>query len=91
MTNNSDKIGCSGKFHVVFKHLQYLENLILTILKEILNISCLASSFFFLKLYKALRTAQCKQPRLIKPLLNFDVNFTFKSSGTNLLETIVSC
>ena len=46
--------------------------------------------FFFLKLYKALRTAQYKQPRLIKPLLNFDVNFIFKSSGTNLLETIVS-
>ena len=34
--------GCSGEFHVVFKHFQNLENLIL---KEKLHISCLVSLY----------------------------------------------
>ena len=38
--------GCSGEFHVVFKHFQNVENLILKILKEKLHVSCLVGSFF---------------------------------------------
>ena len=47
-------------------------------------------ALFSLKLYKAFRTGQCKQPRLVKLLLNFDINFIFKATGTALLETLVS-
>ena len=47
-------------------------------------------SLFSLKLYKAFRIAQCKQPWLVKPGLNFDLNLRFKSSGTISLEAIVS-
>ena len=38
--------GFSGEYHVVFKHFQSLENLILNILEEKLHISCLVASFF---------------------------------------------
>ena len=37
-----------------------------------------------------LKIAQCKQSQLVNPLLDFDLNFIFKSSGTALLETIGS-
>ena len=78
--------GCSGEFHVVFKHFQNLENLILN--KQKLHISLWA--LFSLKPYKAFGIAQSKQPRLVKPCLNFDLYFIFKTSGTDLIETIVS-
>ena len=48
--------GCSGKFHVVFKHFQSLENLLLNILKG----NCISIAL------QAFRKAQCKQPRLVK-------------------------
>ena len=47
-------------------------------------------ALFYLKLYKTFRIGQGKKPRLLKPWLNFDLNFIFKSSGTALLETILS-
>ena len=97
MANNNDKIiiswawcfclflfffrvnstGCSGEFRAVYKHFQNLENQILNILKEKLRLSYLVDSF---------RIAQCKQPRLVKPLLNFDKNFIFKSTDTALVQ-----
>ena len=48
--------------------------------------------FFFLKSHKAFRIAPCKQSWLnfVKTRLNFDLSFEFKSSGTVLLEIIVS-
>ena len=81
--------GCSGEFRVVFKNFQNLVNLIFNILKEKLHISCLVVSFF-LKRCKTFRIAQCKQPRLVKPCLNFDLCFIFKTSGVALLWTTVS-
>ena len=56
-----------------------------------MHISCLSTlwALFPLKPYKAFIIAQGKQSRLVK-LLNFDVNFMFKSTSTALLETIVS-
>ena len=68
---------CSGEFRAVYKHFQNLENQILNILKEKLRLSYLVDSF---------RIAQCKQPRLVKPLLNFDKNFIFKSTDTALVQ-----
>ena len=47
-------------------------------------------ALFSLKACKAFRIAQCKEPQLIKPCLNSDLYFIFKTSGTALLETIVS-
>ena len=41
-----NSIGCSGEFSVVFKRMQNLENHILNILKDKLNFSYLAGSFF---------------------------------------------
>ena len=38
----------------------------------------------------AFRIAKCKQPRLVKPCLNSDLYFIFTTSGTTLLEAIVS-
>ena len=40
--------GCSSEFHVVFKHFENPENLLLNILKEKLHISYL-EGFLFLK------------------------------------------
>ena len=60
--------------HVVFKHFQNFENFIL-------NIALALWAF---------RIPHCKQPRLVKPWLNFDLNFIFKSSGTMLLETLTT-
>ena len=40
--------------------------------------------------FLSLRIAQNKQPRLLKPCLNSDLYFISKTSGTALLETIVS-
>ena len=50
--------------------------------------ACLVGSFS-LKPCKAFRTAQCKQARLVKPCLNSDLYFIFKTFGTALLVTIV--
>ena len=47
-------------------------------------------ALFIRKLCKAFRTAQCKQPRLVKPCLNSDVYVIFQTFGTALLETTVS-
>ena len=47
-------------------------------------------ALFSWKPCKAFKIAQCKQPQLIKPCLNFDLCFISKTSRTALLETIVS-
>ena len=50
-------------------------------------ISLTLRALFLLKPYKPFRVAQCKQPRLVKPwLLYFDINFTFKCTGTTLVQ-----
>ena len=63
---------------VVFKHFKDLKDLIyLNILKK--KWLCVASwALYLLRLYKAFQTALCKQPWLVKPWLNFDLNFNFK-------------
>ena len=62
----------------VFEHFKDLKNLIiLSILKAKLVISCLLGSFY-LKLCKAFQTALYKYPWLVKPWLNFNLNFSFK-------------
>ena len=71
-------------FVLFFKHFQNLENHILNILKNFISLALWA--FFSLKPNKAFRIAQCKQPRLVKPWLNFDINFIFKSTGTALVQ-----
>ena len=43
-------------------------------------------ALFSVKPCKAFRIAQCKQPRLVKPWLYFDINFTFRSTGTALVQ-----
>ena len=53
-------------------------------------ISLALSAPFSLKPCKAFRIAQCKQSQLLKPRLNFDLCFIFKTSDRTLLETIVS-
>ena len=78
--------GCSDEFHVFFKHFENLKNLILKILKEELHIPWLVGSFFW-KPWKAFRIAQYKQPRLVKPCLNYDPCFISKTSGTAFLQT----
>ena len=80
---------CTGEFHVVFKHFENLENLILNILKK----NCMSLDLkvlFSWKPGKAFRVAQCTQPRLVKPCLHSNVYFTSEISGRALLETIVS-
>ena len=47
-------------------------------------------ALFSLKPCKTFKIAQCKQPRLVKPCLNSDLYFIFKTSSIALLETIVS-
>ena len=47
-------------------------------------------ALFIIKLCKAFRIAQCKQPRLVKPCLNSDIYVIFQTFGTALLETTVS-
>ena len=84
-----DSAGCSGEFHVVSKHFKNLEKLIWNILKKKLRIPWL-KGFFSWQRCKVFRIAQCKQPRLGKPYLNSDLYFISKTSGTALLETIVS-
>ena len=65
---------------VVFKHFEDLKDFIIlfwTFWKR--YCLCLPSwALFILKLYKAYQTALCKQPWLVKPWLNFDLNFSFK-------------
>ena len=67
--------GYPGNFQVAFKRFQ--------------NLAHFKRKTAYLLPCK-LRIAQCKQSRLVKPLLNFDLNFIFKSSGTALLETVFS-
>ena len=67
----------------------FLKTFILNILKENC-ISLVLWAFISLKLHKDVRRAQCKRPRLVKSLLNFDLNSICKSSGTALLVTKVS-
>ena len=43
-------------------------------------------ALFSLKPCKTFIIAQCKQPRLVKPWLYFDINFTFRSTGTALVQ-----
>ena len=81
--------GWSREFHVVFKHFENLENLILNILKQKLRIPWFVS-FFSWKRCKGFTTAQCKWPRFVKPCLNSDLYFVSKTFGTALLETTVS-
>ena len=71
---------CSAEFHIASKHSEDLKNLTLKILKE----KSLASWAVSQQLDKAFRIAHCKQPWLVKPRLNIDLNFKFKSSGTVL-------
>ena len=42
----ADSTGCSGQFHVVFKHFENLENLILNILKEKLQLATISKAMF---------------------------------------------
>ena len=80
-----NSIGCSGEFHVVFKHFQNFRNLILNILKK-KWLHLALWPLFSLKPCKTFRIVQCKQPQLVKPWLNFDLHFRFQSSHTALLE-----
>ena len=68
--------GCSVEFHVDFKHFQNLENLIL---KE----NCI-----FLALWSLFSIKPCKAFIIVKPCLNYDLYFIFKTSGTAVLEAI---
>ena len=72
-----------------FQTFKNLEKLIWNILKKKLRIPWL-KGFFSWQRCKVFRIAQCKQPRLGKPYLNSDLYFISKTSGTALLETIVS-
>ena len=73
--------GCSGEFHVAFKHFAKSEQ---SHLEHVLP----CGLFFSLKPHRAFRIAYGKQPWSVKPWLSFDVNFRLKSSDTALLETI---
>ena len=67
-------------FHVVFKRFQNVKNLILRIVKDKIAYLLPYGLFFYLKPCKGFRIEQFKQPRLR----------LFKTSGTALLDTIVS-
>ena len=104
MTNNSDKIIISWmwgfsflSFFLSWIQQDTLVNFMLyLIIFKILKIwfwtfwrkNCIENCNW--KLPKAFRIAQCKQSRLVKPWLNLDLSFIFKSSGTAILETICS-
>ena len=82
-------IGCSGKLYVAFKHFKEFSLFWAFWKRNYQSISLWA--LFRLKSSKAFRTAQWKQPWLLKARLKIDLNFRFKSCRTVLLETVVSC
>ena len=52
INDHIDSAGCSGQFHVVFKHFENLENLILNILKEKLQSATISKAMFkFLSIF----------------------------------------